>query len=257
MIEKVTGISTVNFGVHAGLNLPYILDRSKRILRSGDVALLSIEYPLLHVGDRPSSVLVDYVAFYDPDYRWSRDFDEMARYFFGVDFLTAIFDTAKRWSGFQAGGILKVERLNHRGDQTGTTASEITPKMQARVAASEPLQIKPLDSVAVATALADLMNDARNKGVRVYAVWPNTLRFPDYESSAYRTYFQTVRAYLESFGVTVLGDPYSAMLSSQEMFDTAYHPNALGRERRTSRLLQDLCSVIRCSGEPAVAMAQW
>src|SRR4051794_11320917 len=47
LIERKTGVPTVNFGTHAGLGLRYLLTRARRELRPGDRVLLAPEYELL------------------------------------------------------------------------------------------------------------------------------------------------------------------------------------------------------------------
>ena len=64
-IEKELKIPTINYGVHAALEIDYILDRVKNILNPGDVVILSLEYNhLLYTGSL-NEVRTKYVLFFD------------------------------------------------------------------------------------------------------------------------------------------------------------------------------------------------
>ena len=64
----------VNYSVHAGLQLPYILERSKRILENGDIVILPLEYSMYQYDGRFSEVLIDYIVSRDIKYYFSLPF---------------------------------------------------------------------------------------------------------------------------------------------------------------------------------------
>src|SRR5690606_36467004 len=60
-IEEATGMPCVNYGVHAGLALRYLLHRTLEVAREGDLVIFIPEYWLLVTADVPNDVLIEYI----------------------------------------------------------------------------------------------------------------------------------------------------------------------------------------------------
>ena len=67
-IEKELNIPTVNYGVHAALEIDYILERAKKILKPGDIVILPLEYNHLLYDGSLNEVRTRFVLLFDKKY---------------------------------------------------------------------------------------------------------------------------------------------------------------------------------------------
>lgn len=67
-IEKQLEIPTVNYGVHAGLGLKYLLHRSKKIINEGDVVILPLEYQMYQDDEPFGGEYNSFISAFDPHY---------------------------------------------------------------------------------------------------------------------------------------------------------------------------------------------
>src|SRR5262249_22508669 len=67
-LTNATGVRAVNLGSYAGLGVHYILTRAKRTLRSGDIAIVSLEPTLLYGSWAVNEELAATVLHADPRY---------------------------------------------------------------------------------------------------------------------------------------------------------------------------------------------
>ncbi len=68
LIEKETGIPTVNLGSGAGFGAGYMLHLAQPLAKSGDTILLPLEYEAYELNPAHSEPLIDYVLAYDSKY---------------------------------------------------------------------------------------------------------------------------------------------------------------------------------------------
>ena len=61
MLESHFGIKTINYGVNAGLLLPYTLYAAKKILRRGDFAVVSLEYPMFNYSGDINTQIISFI----------------------------------------------------------------------------------------------------------------------------------------------------------------------------------------------------
>ncbi len=241
-IEQDTGIPTVNFATHAGLDLPYLLHRGAKTLVAGDLLLLSIEYPLLNHNGQPRPLLVDFAMFFDRPYIHALPPRAWVDFYLGFDYLAANIDSVKRAAGVTgtAEAVYRVDTLNARGDQTANTVAAATPDRLQRVRGMPPIKAD-IDSDSVAMQrLAQTVSELRRRGVGVAIVWPGMVDRPPYHTATYRAYFDTLTRRFGAFGAVVLGRPEDSLLPLQDMFDTHFHPNARGRTKLTHQLVARL-----------------
>ena len=80
---------------------------------------------------------------------------------------------------------------------------------------------------------------AKANNVTVFATWPNTLYFKEY--NAHPAFAEIVNFY-RAAGVEIIGRPQDAMVSSAYLADTIYHLTAAGIAERTRKLVENLKS---------------
>ncbi len=88
-----------------------------------------------------------------------------------------------------------------------------------------------------ASQIADFVRWAKANGVSVFATWPNTLYFYEYE---HHPAFDGIKGFYRLLGVEVIGRPGDAMVSYDFLAETIYHLTAPGIALRTERLIEVL-----------------
>jgi hypothetical protein len=241
-IEESTGIPAVNFSTHAGLGLPYLLHRGARVLRSGDLLLLSIEYPLLVQDSRPRPLLVEFTVFFDRPYIHALEPHAWLDFYLGFDYLAANIDGVKRLFGVSGAveDVYRDDTLNGHGDQTANTLAASTPDRHRRVLSAALIGMDVATDGLAVRHLAATVASLRNRGVGVVMVWPGLVDRPAYRTHAYAAYFERLTREFEAVGAVVLGRPQDSLLPIEDMFDTHFHPNARGRARLTQQLVARL-----------------
>lgn len=239
-VASDTGIPTVNFGTHAGLGAGYLLDRARRSLRKGDVAVVAIEHQLLAM-TRPPRVLSEYVASFDRSYLGRVGVREAATIVFGLDPVTTVrMQLVKR----EQRTLYRLDTVSPVGDETANAESVATPAMIARVAAHEPIPIR--DSDWVPAPLWRFARWAEEAGVTVLFAWPPTLRRDVYDTPEYRAFFEATKALYRDLGIAPLGEAQDFMLAPSQMADDPYHANANGAEQMSRLLAAKLCRAVAC-----------
>ena len=80
---------------------------------------------------------------------------------------------------------------------------------------------------------------ARTSRITVFATWPNTLYFSEYDRNPV---FEDIANFYRALGVEIVGKPQDAMVTKEFLADTIYHLTASGIAMRTSKLIENLKS---------------
>src|SRR4028118_1602085 len=129
MIQEGSGVPCVNGGTHGGLDIEYILNRSRSWIKHEDTVLLSIEYDLYKHDSTPRNILVDYVVARDPKYLFNVDLITQVRFLSGISFervIEGILNKSNppkpKQTGYQA------KTLNEYGDETNNRKVDMAEK---------------------------------------------------------------------------------------------------------------------------------
>jgi hypothetical protein len=238
-LSEAIGRDVVNFGVYAGLNLDYQLRQVLPYVGEGDVALLSFEYSISGTHRELDPGTRDYVVERDAAYFRSLPISDQ---------LSAMF---KRPPGsyyeWVAGSLLALaererryptERINSYGDQTINRVqpaedepSEDTPDRYS------PIGARFVDRPYAIQLLTAFRTEVESQGGTVLATFPGTLRFDQYDEPKHQRAFEAFATMYEESGIDVLGSPSDFMLGRSAIYDTVYHLNAVGVEKRTQTLI--------------------
>jgi hypothetical protein len=231
-IADALSVRGFNFALVATFSPGFQLYEARKILRPGDAVLLSFEY-LAYEYQTPTSGLIDAVYSCGTDFWLSLDWTERLFFVFAVR-PQRFFDTML----FDRRTISQVQALlAHQVNAYGDLVDEPAPKGQPDVGTHQPLIIRFRDESSGVRAIRDFVAWAKANKVSVFATWPNTLYFPQYQ--AYPAFSQ-IRNYYRSLGVEVIGEPQDAMFSSELLSDTIYHLSGRGIAIRTNKLIQQL-----------------
>jgi hypothetical protein len=242
MATRRIGRPVVNFGTHAGLGLPYILDRAGRLLHPGDVVLLAPEYELLQSGAPPNEHTIQFVGFYDRGYLMRCPLAEWPRYIFGYGVLSSLVEGIKQmWKGPPTGRSDAI--LDELGNARGNTvALSLGMQLAGAAPALPPLPV----SQAALDALRKFAAIAAARHVQILVIPPALIYTPGYSDPAFRTFQSSLGAIYARLGMKVLGDPALAFLPPEDMYDSVYHANDRGRVHYTSRILPLVCQALGC-----------
>jgi hypothetical protein len=237
-LEEGLGVPSVNMAIHASFGLEYILYQTQSVVKSGDWILAPLEYGLYGRnggGDKPTELQVDYVLAYDPNYlrviglRRKLKFIaaiSIERFFSGL--LRAVFPPSKTLEE------LPPLPLNRNGDAT----DNIGQKFDGVTGALEGFLLqKEGPNEAALRMLGDFIDECRRNGVQFLATYPSLLYNEAYLSETAREKIAAIEAFYASKNVPVLGTFEDFLYPIEDMYDTRYHLNAEGREKRTRLLL--------------------
>jgi len=242
-VEAALGRPAVNFAVHAGLPLRYLLHRAKQFLRAGDLAVLAIEYEFYHPA-RETDIYVDFILGEDPDYLTAVSMQEKLRWFLGAQGSTLI-NGAKRWMPSvqsYTDAVRKVSRskLNEHGDIIGNDLASRPPARARALDAVDDLvsfRASLTYSEVAWNELSAFVDWCAEHDVALLVTFPSTVSFPIYDTPEYTARFDELIKKWESLGVTVLGSPRGMMLPREKFYDTVYHLNSDGMTENTQRFI--------------------
>ena len=247
-------LPVINFGLHAGLGLAYILERSKRVLRAGDIAILPLEYDFYREDGMISETLIVHAFSDDPDYFHSLSLADKARFIAKIEYkrlkkgLKASFrdGTGMRGKGLDdsgSEGVYGVRNMNAYGDQVNLEPEKISAKDRERVRKLKAYRINnPGLSDYSQTVLRDYIDWAEEHGVCLIFMPPNYMFFDAYHGPAHRQFFLGIKSFFAGNDVRYIGDPYDYMFDNAYYFDTVYHLDSLGVEKRTEQIVNDIGS---------------
>jgi hypothetical protein len=242
-LSRRMGLPVINYGSHAGLGLAYILDRAARNLRAGDVVLLTPEHELLQEGGAPNQLAISFATFYDRDYVMAQPLKQRLSYLLGYGAIPALTEGVKTLARGPAGGRADIH-LDVLGNARGNTV-EAGRKITLTVA--PPVEPPRPVSADARAALARFAAAARAKKIRVIALPPALLDDPGYASPTYRAFGEEEKRLFAQLGMDTLGEFKDGLLPPQEMYDSAYHANDLGRARYTARIAELICGRLVCT----------
>lgn len=245
-IEKECKIPTVNMGTHGGLGLKYILNHAKSLINDGDIVLLPLEYDFYVNAESFSGEFLDYVISRDPDYFRNKDLREKLLFIYSTDPLHILHGLKARLfpDGRNMRNPYDSKYLNRNGDMTNNNyENKLDDEILLRRAANSPFQGEKGMSEESARVLAEFIAFCREKNSIVLAAYPSYLHAnKQFASDDLKTLAQ-IREFYDAHGAPVLGryDDYEA----DDFYDTRYHLNSAGKEKRTARLIHELKEYVK------------
>jgi hypothetical protein len=245
ILTAAIGTPVVNLATHAGLGLPYILDRAGREMKLHDTIIFTPEYPILGASADPNQFTLAFVAFFDRPYIASRPLAERANFYLGYGFIDTIWETLKiRLPGALVSHIdLAFDDLgNARGNSVAKSSrdrGDFTPN-------SEPLSI----SADAMIALRKFSARARDKHVQIISFPASLIHLSVWDTPEQRSLRQHVRSTLQELGMNPHGDDQTGWVEPSGIFDAMFHANDVGRAAYTHRIAILLCAQMTCAHPP-------
>lgn len=211
-IESSTGISTVNLGVNAGLGVDYILAHAKKILNSGDIVLIPLEFPLYHQSKDQqilANPLRDYIISYDNDYLNKLSLIDKLKVLLSpygidqedIDVIKLLirhespFDKKIVYSRILArvntGECYTGMTLDKNGDET-CNIGKLPIKNIKKTGKIHPDLKEPIDA---SGSIREFCRFAKNHQITVIPLYPATLSYSDYKGDDYKNYFAQIKEF--------------------------------------------------------------
>ncbi|GHV30456.1 hypothetical protein FACS1894167_11330 [Synergistales bacterium] len=252
MIQRELGMPAINAALHAGLGAEYILHIAKTAARPGDIVVLPLEYELYQA--KLDYVYIGYVLSYDLNYFYAKSFFEKARMIMGVSnsqlllglywlALSSAPPLSQPESETEKGGGY-FDNITENGDcmvNDGVKMRDAYTSSNMLLSANS-VNPKALD------LLSGFIDWCKANNVRFVAALPALLYDDAYQSERVRENIDRIIAFYKSKGVPLIGGFEENMYSPEDMYDSIYHLNKVGREKRTKRMINDLRPFITAAG---------
>ncbi len=237
LIENILQIPTVNMAIHAGLKTDYILYRTKKIAKSGDIVILPFEYQNYLWDGEEEETRTHYILTHDKKYFLNElNIKEKLTILSSVkpfDFLKAIKEQAVTLKEKEIGKGYTSITLNKNGDET--YKSGILSKQY------EPFEFKQsFRKTKGLQKILDFSKWCKENNIQLFITFPNTINHPEYYKEPYSKYFENLISFFKTNSINVIGKPTDFLYPKDYFYDTNYHMNNKGAKIRTLHFLQIL-----------------
>lgn len=232
LISEELKIPVVNMGTYAATRI-YFMDRVQHSLFPGDILVLPIEYSIYT----------------------QRNFSDM-----GIGFVLSLHDDFFAKQSL----IWKIENIYHVGivnllsiakkvlinddieiNEIGSNMNDngdvdiIRSKNKEVAIPKNAFDDMELDSYNM-SKLKELIDYCHQNNITVYAAWPSYLYSMDHFIGNDKVQIDKLLEFYSDNGVEVIGTYSDYLYNQEDMYDTKYHLNDMGRAKNTRRILDDL-----------------
>jgi len=226
-IEEETGINCVNYSVSADMGIDFILEKTKEVIREGDIVIMPLEYEFYGQGKKAVIFSVmgnNYISQYERSYLFKFGIEKTLASLFSFDLkymISSVIEMGLTSKGFQR--RFNIDTLNQNGDMIGHT--------KEKSAAYESFirqipEIKPPYKLLSETpysciVIQDFLKWCKNRNVKVYGSLPTTF---DDEAHDERIITRIKDIYLGA-GQDFIELPNHSQYPRSCFYDTGYHLN--------------------------------
>lgn len=243
-VSRITGRNVVNFGVHAGLGLDYLLYRARKVLKPGDLAVLVIE-PHLYWGMKPTSVLSEVVLRYDLSYLRHAKLSNILPIIYGFSPADLLQEEARRLPAWRL-QIVTPDMVDGYGDDARVLSALQTPLNREQLEASPLMPLWVAIRSAPPEPLIKFLKWAHARNIKVGFAWTPMLRRPEYSTPTYKPLFDGVTQWYLDNGGFPIGHAEEYFQPIDNMFDFWMHANEKGRMAAAKVLGKNLCQLFQC-----------
>lgn len=233
VIEKSLNKPVVNYCTHAGLG-NYIFDNAKEILNKDDIVILPLEYgyySTVRLGHKSikESTEYEYIIGYDYKQLLKLPTNEKLKtisYF--------IFNLHKfKKEDLSNLGKNDYDKLNKNGDNISYRLLNNKYKNNNKYLS----EIKFAYNDDINGKLKSFIQWCHARNIAVYAIAPN-INHKDFATLDEKKYFQHIQKFYKQNNVKFLGTFEDGFFETNDMYDTHYHLNTKGQNKRTQYLIK-------------------
>lgn len=246
-IEETAKSPTVNMGLHGGLGLNYMMEEIKDDIRTGDTVVIVPEYDNffdVYDGDITLPMLI--LNYYTRGIRYLNDTKQYANF---PQYLISFIQT----KGVQlkdlaiatiSGNTYSIaENSVYRKDGFDECGDLISHLDKPSTYPDKPTDIfkernnSGFDEKAF-TGIGNFANALHSKGIRVVLIYPT---IPKDQYATYQTFFEELHTRIKEIkNITVPNDPVYYTMENEAFYDSNYHLNQDGRQKRTKLVIDDM-----------------
>lgn len=242
MIEDWLSVPVVNFGHHAGLGLPFILNQAKKFTRKGDIVLISPEY-FMGEGDYK---LIEQTCLMFPELADLQTFSvkqEVQLHLTETREGLVKFVEGEQVKNEPAADFLLLEnRIRNSSNpnwifnEYGDVVMHLNSRGWYKRSPDETkFQYRYWEGI---KSLNEFKAEAKAKGVDVFFTYPPMAKSDfDIEASSIKRFGKDLTNNLD---IEILNTPEDLVLDNGYFFDTQYHLTKKGRELRTKTVLRSI-----------------
>ena len=250
MLSKAFNLPIVNFGVNAGVLLPYTLYKAKEVINKGDIVLMPLEYSMYVYDAKPNEQMIDIIFSRDFDAFWHLSLKEM---FYMVWNIT--FDRLYRGYKAQGGekitkGLYGAHHIDNYGDQIKTDKKYQTKGMKNDIENNfakhpEHYGAEYKQDAISWKYLKKFALWCKNNDVKLILMPATLLNDKTYITDKKERWFYThLKDILKKQELTYIGNPYNYMYNKENYFNTNYHLINKARDVRTKQMIDDLKNIL-------------
>lgn len=242
-MSEVLHVPAFNECISVVMGLDYMLYSAKSYLKKGDIVLLALEYQY-YIDSAINETSTGVILQRDRGYFLQLPFSKKLEWLFGEP-LTGIFDgflKSKELTPSVAAAAQRAirEHLNDHGDFIGHTKDKSTSKPEVFLAGG-PINIVDIDSKMRSqkswSSIRSFNEWCQANGIRVFATFPSTVYFSDYQTEKAAKAFQNIVDNYHSIGVQTIGTPLDFIWDASNFYDLSYHLNEEAMNERTDLLI--------------------
>lgn len=227
--EELSEYNVVNMGINAGIGLKFLINDIKPYIKEGDIVVIGAEYSN-YVGLLNGESALLFLLKQVPEAVQSISMEQIPILIDGMPYFLRG-QLAGILKGMKADGIQNRNNINENGDLISHLDM---PGVDVGVSNSE---FGTID-YEVFELLNEFDEYATSKGANVVLSYPSLY---DKEFDNWKEGIDELDKLLkEKTTVDIISDYNNYKFTREEIFDTLYHLNGQGRQRRTEQLIEDL-----------------
>lgn len=236
-MTKLLNYPVINLGVNAGLGLDYIFFDAKKSIQDNDIVILPLEYGLYYE-DNFSKIRITQIWQNDKQYFNNISIGDKIQLLYSIPFdleKTVI----EQYIGKQIKNDISLEYMiiNRNGDSVNTFKTK-----EKKIIIKEPFYRNKiyLDKKNKQTII-DFLNYCKEKNVKVFVTYPPYYYKQKYFDGYNLEQINKINQFWKEQDVIILGQYTDFIYTDKsDFYDTEYHLNIKGREKRTEKLIEFL-----------------
>jgi len=226
----------VNTALTQELGLDYILDHARQIAQPKDTILMPLEYQLYITHGTPSELLLDYVIAYQPNYLESLNSLQKIRLIMGVSPQRLFQGILAKGQSLSSLTSSYQSRITPQGDSLDNL--KITNKNDQIIKGFKPFNLQEYQiSNYAREQLSRFIVWCRENQVNLIVTWPSTVNFSEYQDPNTQKFFNSIAMFYRQEQVPILGTPENFMYDKLLFYNSVYHLNDQGRQKRTKKII--------------------
>jgi len=250
ILASAFGMRVLNYGVNAGIELPYTLHVAKRVINRGDIVVMPLEYGMYSYDGTAGEQMIDYIFAREGSFFWELSFYEQLYMLWHVDL-------KRIWAGYLSKGSYPIHtglygahHIDENGDQINTALRYRKPYMDSGIRKHT---LKPekygkfFDRNSLGWKyIASFVKWCKRRDVKVVFMPSTLMKHESYfKYPKEKWLYENIDNEVKDRGWLYVGKPYLYMYDKSNYFDTNFHLIDKARTTRTFQMVEDLKKVMK------------